>query len=259
LPETLSQSPSVHFLLITATGIAVLSAAVGVWLTGVPRRGTRLVPFSAGLLLGIVAFGVWPELAEPFGWSGSLALLAGGFALLWSVNRYVYPVCPTCSHSHDHDSCAISLHGFAVPLVVAAVVHSLLDGWGIAASREEGSGSLGLAVFLGVALHKIPEGLAYGAILRAALRSRAAAFGGVLATQLPTMTGELVNGWLGPYLGLHWMALPLALVGGSFLFLGFHAVHSDVRRRGPAPALVPALTGAVGAAALHQGLRLFLR
>ena len=244
---------------MAATGIAVLSAAIGVWLIGMPRKGTPLVPFSAGLLLGIVAFGVWPELAEPFGWLGGLGLLAGGFALLWSVNRFVYPVCPTCSHTHDHDSCANSLHGFALPLIAAAAVHSVLDGWGIAASRDEGSGSLGLAVFLGVALHKVPEGLAYGAILRAALRSRAGAFAGVLATQLPTMSGELLNRWLGPYLGLHWMGLPLALVGGSFLFLGFHAVHSDLRRRGPAPALVPALTGAVGAAALHHGLRLFLR
>lgn len=247
-----------HVLLTLATGIAVLSAAAGLLLTGVPKRGTQLVPFSAGLLLGIVAFGVWPELAEAYGWARSLGLLGGGFALLWCVNRYLYPVCPTCSHTHDHESCAISLHGFALPLIAVAAVHSVLDGWGIAASRDEGSGGLGLAVFLGVAFHKVPEGLAYGAILRAALRSRAGAFAGVLATQLPTMIGELVNRWLGPYLGLQWMGLPLAIVGGSFLFLGFHAVHSDLRRRGPAPALVPAFTGAVGAAAIHQGLRIFL-
>jgi zinc transporter ZupT len=258
LPNTFVQSLSVNSLLLTATGAAVLSAAAGIWLMTVPRRSTRLVLFSAGLLLGFAAFGIWPELAETFGWLGGLVLLCSGFILLWTINRYVYPVCPACSHTHDHNSCAITLHGFALPLIAAAIVHSMLDGWGIAASRENGSGSAGMAVFLGVALHKIPEGLAYGAILRAALRSRFGAFAGVVFAQSPTMAGDLVNRWWGAYLGHYWMGLPLALVGGSFLFLAFHAVHGDVKRRGVAPALAPALTGLAGAALLHQGLHLFL-
>jgi len=50
------------------------------------------------------------------------------------------------------------------------------------------------------------------------------------------------------------MSAVLALVGGSFLFLGAHAVHGEWRRRGK-PAFIPALTGAAGAAAF-QLLRL---
>ncbi len=49
----------------------------------------------------------------------------------------------------------------------------------------------------------------------------------------------------------------LALAGGSFIYLGFHAIHGEWRRG--VPAFVPALTGAAGAAALQQGLRVFFR
>jgi hypothetical protein len=41
----------------------------------------------------------------------------------------------------------------------------------------------------------------------------------------------------------------LALAGGSFLYLGAHAVHGEWRRRGR-PAFVPALVGVFGAAAV---------
>jgi zinc transporter ZupT len=250
-------SISLHSLLFLATAIAVLSAALGVWLTGLPQRHRRVVPFSAGLLAGIALFEVGPELAHELGWLGGLVLLFAGFALLWFINRYVYAVCPTCSHTHDHDTCSATLHGFALPLIAVAMLHSAMDGWGIAASRQD-SGELGLAVFLGVCLHKIPEGLAYGAILRAALRSRLAAFGWCVIVEAPTMAGGLVESMATPHLGPQLVGVPLAIVGGSFLYLGFHAVHSEWRSRGSLPAFGPALTGAAGAALLHHGLHVLM-
>ncbi len=245
-------------LLLLATAVAVLSAALGVWLTGVPQRHRRVVPFSAGLLMGIVAFGVVPELTAELGWTTGLMFLCGGFGLLWFVNRYVYAVCPTCSHSHDHGACALTLHGFALPLIAAAVIHSVMDGWGVAASRHD-SGELGLAVFLGVCLHKVPEGLAYGALLRAALGSRLAAFAWCVAVEAPTMLGGAVESVLAPHLGGQWIGVPLAIVGGSFLYLGFHAVHTEWKSRGTVPAIGPALSGVAGAAVLQQGLHALLR
>jgi len=40
------------------------------------------------------------------------------------------------------------------------------------------------------------------------------------------------------------------LAGGSFLYLGGHAVHGELRRGG-APTLVPALTGVAGSSVLR--------
>ncbi len=246
-------------LVSSVTGIALVSAAAGVRLATERRAGRFLIPFGAGLLMGMAAFGVWPEMAETIGWRNGSALLALGFGLLWFVDRYVHPVCPSCSHAHDHAGCAVSLHGFALPLVAAAMLHSLMDGLAIAASRREGPGGLGWGVFLAVAIHKIPEGLAYGAILRAALRSRLSALAWCAVAQAPTIAGGAFEFFLAAHLGRDWGLIPLALAGGSFLFLGTHAVHNEFKRRGALPAFAPALTGAAGAALLQQSLRVLVR
>lgn len=226
-------------------------------MTGAPKAARRIVPFSGGLLVGIAAFGILPELAGQFTWAGGFALLALGVGLLWLFGRYVYPVCPSCSHTHDHEACTARLHGFALPLVIAASIHSFLDGLGIAASQQENAGSLGTVVLLGVVLHKLPEGIALGVILHEALRSRIAALGWVTLIQSATVLAAVAESALSPHVGLQWVSYTLALAGGSFLYLGFHAVHGEWQKRG-AVAFMPALTGAAGAAVLHQGLHILL-
>jgi len=79
-----------------------------------------MVPFGGGVLLGVAAVWILPEMAEFFGWPAALAWTAAGFALLWFVDRYLHPVCPACSPGHEHDDCATRLHGFATPLLIAA-------------------------------------------------------------------------------------------------------------------------------------------
>ena len=103
--------------------------------------------------------------------------MVAGFAIIWGIDRYITPVCPACSHTHNHDSCSTRLHGFAGPLITAALIHSLFDGWTLAAGQSlPGSGS---ALVAGVLVHKVPESFAYGVILRAALGSRTVALAGV--------------------------------------------------------------------------------
>ncbi len=69
------------------------------------------------------------------------------------------------------------------------------------------------------------------------------------------MVGALLEGVLAPYLGPQALHALLALAGGSFLYLGWHAVHGEFRRSGASPALVPALTGVAGSSVLHLFLR----
>lgn len=244
-------SASGPLLALLSTSIGIAGAVLGVSsLIGAPRK---IVPFSGGLLMGIAIFGVLPELTGEYGWGAGGALLAAGVTLMWAVGRYWYPVCPSCSHTHDHEACTTTLHGFALPLVAAASIHSFLDGVGIAASRQEHSGGLAATVLAGVMLHKVPEGVALGIMLRAAVRSRFAALGWCVAAEGATFCGALLESAATGRLGTSWVSYALALAGGSFLYLGFHAVHGEWRRG--APALVPALTGAAGAAAIQQGVR----
>jgi zinc transporter ZupT len=244
---------------LLATGIAVTSAGLGLSLGGAHRRARLVVPFSAGVLLGVALFGLLPEIAATTGWAMSSALFAAGYALLFTINRYAYPVCPSCSHDHDHNSCSSVLHGFAAPLITATSVHAFLDGWSMATAQSAGFSDLRLTLPLAVVLHKVPEGVALGAILWASMRSRPAAFAWAVIAESCTILGSLVGLALAPRLGVTWILYPLGLAGGCFFFLGFHAVHEEWKRRGAVPAFMPAITGAAGAAALQQGVHALLR
>ncbi|MFN3326335.1 MAG: ZIP family metal transporter [Bryobacteraceae bacterium] len=172
------------------------------------------------------------------------------------VDRYIYPVCPACAPGHDHHACRTRLHGFGIPLISAAVLHSFLDGWGIGATEQHQA--FGLAIFAGIAFHKVPEALAFGIILRAALPRPATAMAWAGLVQFSMVAGGWAGFGMAPMLGVYWLHVLLGVAGGTFLYLGLHAVHGEWRRRGM-PAFGPALTGAAGAAALQHGLRVLFR
>ena len=64
-----------------------------------------------------------------------------------------------------------------LPLIAAAAFHSFFDGWSVATIQLTVPLGLRVAVPLAVALHKAPEGVALGGILRASVHSRSAALG----------------------------------------------------------------------------------
>jgi len=115
------------------------------------------------------------------------------------LNRY-YPVCPTCAHDHDHHSCFTELHGFAGPLIAAAALHSFLDGWSVATAQ--------LAVPLAAALHKVPEGVALGGILRASVKTRGTALGWAWLAEGATLVGGALGLLMAPHLGTGLAVLP---------------------------------------------------
>jgi zinc transporter ZupT len=118
---------------------------------------------------------------------------------------------------------------------------------------------LGLSLPLALALHKIPEGVALGAILRASVRTKLAAFGWCLLTESATLVGAAAGLVMAPKLGVRWLHYPLAIAGGCFFYLGFHAVHAEWRRRRTWSAVVPGVTGAAGAALLQHGVQILFR
>lgn len=207
-------------------------AAAGVYLSGFRDVSRRIVPVSGAVLLIISLVLVLPELIVSFGWAAGPVLMFAGVAAIWFIDRFVYPVCPACSATHDHNRCSTRLHGFATPLIVAALLHSVFDGWVMVAgdARE----SIGSALAAGVLLHKIPESFAYGVILRAALRSRQLALLWALVAQAATVVGAVLSLSLAATLGSAWIGVLLALGGGMFLYLGFHAVHGEWKRRSAA-------------------------
>jgi len=253
-------------LIASGIGPALLAALtggggvfLGLWLTSAGRRTRLVVPFSAGVLLGVVFFGLLPELVEEIGWLVTGIFFAGGYGLLYWVNRQVAPVCPSCAHDHDHQSCDTVLHGFAAPMIGASMLHSFFDGWSIATAQLASHHGIRFAVGLAVALHKIPEGIALGAIVRASVSLRSTALIWSLLVEATTLLGGILGMAIAPHLGTYWITYPLALAAGWLFYLGAHAVHEEWKRRGPVPAFMTALTGAAGAAALQQGVQAWFR
>ncbi len=151
------------------------------------------------------------------------------------------------------------LHGFAGPLIAATALHSFLDGWNIAAAQAGGGTDLRITIPVAIMLHKIPEGVALGALMLASVPSRWSALGWCVAAESLTIMGASAGLAITPVLGSRWMGYPLAVAGGFFVYLGLHAVHQEWRKRGAFPALVPAVTGVLGAAGIQQGVHVLLR
>ncbi|HYL37409.1 MAG TPA: hypothetical protein VEV17_15955 [Bryobacteraceae bacterium] len=242
----------VYPILLALIAITLAGAAAGIRLAAVPSLAQRVLPFSGGMLAGIALFWILPEIAQHTGWTAASAGVLGGFALLWTVDRYVHPVCPTCSHTHNHAACRDSLHGFGAPLLIAAGLHSFFDGWSLVVSQQRGFETLKIAFLAGIGVHKLPEGLALGALLLAAIGSAWGAMWGAAAAQAMMLAGGLLAASLAPYLGAHWSIAFLSVAAGAFVYLGYHAVDSVYRQRGVGTSMMPALTGVVGAAALRS-------
>ena len=188
-----------------------------------------------------------------------MLLFTAGYGALLLVNRFVYRVCPTCAHDHDHNACSTELHGFAAPLIVAATVHSFLDGWSVATVQLAVPLGLRVAVPLAVALHKLPEGIALGGILRAAVKSRKAALGWAMLAEGSTLAGGSLGLLMGPHLGSEWITYPMGIAAGWLFYLGYHAVHEEWKRRGARPAFVSATAGVAGAAVIQRGVEALFR
>ena len=245
--------------------LTLAGAAAGIKLAETPSISQRVLPFSGGLLVGIALFWILPEIAQypdwlragwlGAGWLGASTGLAIGFALLWLIDHFVYPVCPSCSHTHDHEGCSERLHGFAAPLLIASGLHSFFDGWSLAVSQAKGFEDLKVAFLLGIGAHKLPEGLALGALLAAALGTARKAILGAAAAQLMMIAGGALAVVLAPHLGTRWTIGFLSVAAGAFVYLGYHAIESEYQRRGIGTSVMPALTGAAGAAALRAFTR----
>lgn len=210
--------------------LAVAGALIGTRLAEVPKISHGVLAVSGVLLIAISLLWVLPEVASHSGWLVAALWVAVGFGALWIIDRYVYTICPSCSHTHHHEDCAASLHGFATPLLIAISIHSFIDGWGLAASAQ-GSEFVRLAFLLGIGLHKLPEGLALGAIVRASLTNHWKALLACIAAEAMTLVGGAAGLGVAARVGPSWVGILLAAAAGTFIYLGYHAVEGELQRR----------------------------
>jgi zinc transporter ZupT len=197
-----------------------------------------LAAIGGGLLAGISLFWLLPEAADTSGWLwATLMTVAVCIAFAWIDHLFV------------HSGSILNQRALA-SLLAATAIHSFIDGWSV--SALENIRIAKISAPLGLALHKIPEGVAVGWITRQRLSDiwKAALVG--TAVELVTLVGAGVepaasrSGFAA--FGSWWTSGVIALIGGSFLFLGVHAVLPNRRGLGAVSVFVTTflVIGAIG-------------
>ncbi len=183
---------------LLAALVGTASSLLSLIFTPSPVAMRRLTALS-GVLLMISALG---------GFGVPLAFFFG-FLTVWLVHRYIHPICPACTHNHQHSGCSTRLHGFGLPMLLALALHSFADGL----STEQFSSAAA------VVLHKIPEGFAMVILFRAALERKSQIMAAIIMIQFMTVAGGMsVNGV--------WAEQLKSLAAGSMLYLGLHSLHA---------------------------------
>ncbi len=233
-----------------AVGGGALSAAVGVS----HRRLCGLISLAAGTLLGVTVFSILPEGWEVMRW-WELALAGGsGYVVFVLISRYVYHVCPACAASHFDEATTHRFSEIAGALIIALGVHSTMDGVALAAGHEAGRLS-DLSVLLAVCVHKVPEGLALGALLIGAGYSRGRAIAWVAAVEATTVLGGGLGLLFLDRISPVWLNAVLAHAGGGFVFLAAHAVLGELVKHEKAIVLTNFVAGVLVIGAIDAAIR----
>lgn len=202
------------------TALAVAGVIGGVLMGQARTVSSDLAAAGGGLLSGIALFWLLPEVAEISGWAAAVIIAALACGAMLALDR----VFMHANGAHMHHTLML--------LLIAASLHSFLDGWSVRAFYDVHAFA-SLAVPLGLALHKIPEGLALGWVTHKSLGA-AKAIGASATAEFMTVIGAFleprVNHFGMAQLGAHWTALMFGVIAGSFLFLGVHVLWPEWKR-----------------------------
>ena len=91
-----------------------------------------------------------------------------------------------------------------------------------------GGRALDFSLILAICVHKVPEGLALGALLLGAGFNRAQTLMRVAAVESTTVLGGVLGWVFLHHISAFWLDATVAHVGGGFLFLAVHAVFGEI-------------------------------
>lgn len=221
------------------TLLAICGAGIGTLVAvriGISHKKLcALISFAAGTLLGTAFLVIIPESRETLSALHVALSVSSGYLVFHLISRYLAHVCPACAASHVDVHLESQEKSLALLFCVALTIHSSLDGLALTLSHHL-SHHAHNSVALSVLVHKIPEGLALGAILMRQGRSAGKSF--LIAILLESTT---LLGWVGGNLfdlleGHHttmWINILMAHTAGGFVFLAFHAIINESKKHNP--------------------------
>lgn len=224
---------------LAALGIVVGGVAV---LRGGKRRLELIdatVGFGAGFLLALVLLALLPEVLSLAGMGGAAAVMGGYLAVLLA-QQFIAP------HFHFGEERHRVSRVTAVSAVFALGLHGLFDGVGIGSGAAMAP-SLGLLVFAGVVLHKLPEGVTVTSLMVASGWGRGAVVLAVglvaLATPVGALAAQLATG-IAP--------IGLGLAAGAALHVAASNLVPEMESRGRKLMVLTLLAGVAAFVALER-------
>lgn len=253
----MQESWAIFLRVVLAFGLAVAGGAISVSVRVSHKRLCGLISLAAGTLLGVTLFSILPESysALPF-WQMALGL-ASGYLVFAIISKYVFHVCPACAASHFDEATTHRFSEIAIAMVIALAIHGALDGLALAVGHEaEMSDQMDASLLLAICIHKIPEGLALGALLLGAGYRRGVVLVWVAAVEATTLLGGVLGLWVLPGISGAWIDIILAHVGGGFIFLAAHAVFGELLKHSKKIVLASLFSGMLLIAALNAVMHL---
>lgn len=201
------------------------------------KRIHRFLGYTAGVLLGVVAFELLPEIFELLGdqpeayTTYAMIALVCGFLLFHIVEKSIL-----IHHSNEAEYEVHKHPHVGVASALALIGHSFLDGVGIGLGFQVNTG-VGIAVAIAVIAHDFTDGLnTVNLLLINKNKSRRAMFFLVLDAVAPiigmlsTFLFQISDEWLVLYLGF--FTGFLLYIGASEILPEAHSKHSSYRTIG---------------------------
>lgn len=246
-------------VILTTTVIA----AISVWLASGLNFQQCVLPWTAGVLLGVSVFWILPEIASARGWWLALGAVLSIAVVLALIDRYAYPICPFCVRNlraHGPAACKpLSARAVRIgwPLLVVGCVHCFLDGWAIALAPDVGTWA-SVALSYGVIVHKLPESVAIGVVAARLTSNRMRALAVVGLIQLSLLGGSLFS-YLSPYRAITSLEMFSVPACACLLLFGFLALEDEWRLNGRMAAIRASFPGLAGCGLAALATRVFVR
>ncbi|MDS1003159.1 ZIP family metal transporter [Clostridium sporogenes] len=201
-----------EFLFIIVMGTIVslagtmIGAAIGVSLKNPSERLlSKLMGFSAGLMISIVIFDLIPEALNTWDYFGVLIFLLLGVLIVYFIDK-------------NTNSIDINMHKkVAFMTALGLILHNFPEGILMGVGFQAGS-RLGLKMAIIISIHDIPEGIAVATPLIASKEKKSKTLFYVFLTAVPTLFGVFLGFYIAN-ISKNFLSMLLSLASGIMIYV----------------------------------------
>ncbi|KOR26264.1 ZIP family metal transporter [Clostridium sp. L74] len=201
-----------EFLFVIVMGTIVslagtmIGATIGVSLNNPSERLlSKLMGFSAGLMISIVIFDLIPEALNTWDYFGVLIFLFLGVLIVYFIDK-------------NTNSIDINMHKkVAFMTALGLILHNFPEGILMGVGFQAGS-RLGLKMAIIISIHDIPEGIAVATPLIASKEKKSKTLFYVFLTAVPTLFGVFLGFYIAN-ISKNFLSMLLSLASGIMIYV----------------------------------------